>query len=45
MTDLEKAIAVMFFICGLFVGGLGGLAYGPQLTYEECVTERLCNND
>ena len=35
MTHGEKAAATIFFICGFFIGGLGGLTLGHDLTMKE----------
>lgn len=35
MTHGEKAAALIFFVCGLFLGGLGGLTLGADLTMKE----------
>lgn len=35
MTHGEKAAAIIFFICGFFIGGLGGLTLGADLTMKE----------
>jgi len=35
MADTEKAVAIIFFLAGLFVGSLGGLTVGADLTLRE----------
>lgn len=35
MTNGEKAAAIIFFVCGFFAGGLGGLTLGHDLTIKE----------
>lgn len=35
MSDGEKAAAIIFFVCGLFIGGLGGLTLSADLTLAE----------
>lgn len=37
MTYGEKAAAIIFFVCGIFIGGLGGLTLGADLTYNEII--------
>ena len=40
MTDGEKAAAVIFFVVGFFLGGLGGLSLGHDLTIKELMLEK-----
>ena len=42
MTYGEKAAALIFFVCGFFIGGLGGLALGHDLTMNE-VNQNVTN--
>lgn len=35
MSYGEKAAAIIFFVCGFFLGGLGGLTLGADLTMRE----------
>ena len=35
MSYGEKAAAIIFFVCGFFLGGLGGLTLGADLTIRE----------
>lgn len=35
MSYSEKAAAIIFFVCGFFIGGLGGLTLGANLTLSE----------
>lgn len=39
MTDGEKAAAILFFVVGLFLGGLVGLTLGHDLTVTELTKE------
>jgi hypothetical protein len=39
MTHGEKAAAVIFFVVGMFMGGLGGLTLGHDLTVTELELE------
>jgi hypothetical protein len=43
MSDLEKVVAIAFFIVGFFVGGLGGLTLGAELTLNETMQE-VCHD-
>lgn len=36
MTSGEKAAAIVFLVCGFFIGGLGGLTLGADYTLKEC---------
>jgi len=41
MTNGKKAAAIIFLVCGVFyggvfIGGLGGLTLGAELTLKEC---------
>jgi hypothetical protein len=40
MTHGEKAAAVIFFVVGMFMGGLGGLTLGHDLTVTEIKGEK-----
>ncbi len=40
MTHGEKAAAIIFFVAGFFLGGLGGLTLGHDLTIKELTTEK-----
>lgn len=43
MSSLEKALAIVFFAVGFFVGGLGGLTLGAELTLNETMQE-VCHD-
>ena len=40
MTHGEKAAAVIFFVVGIFCGGLVGLMLGHDLTIKELTNEK-----
>ena len=45
MSDSEKAAAIIFFVCGLFIGGLGGLTLGADLTLAELTSSEAANGE
>ena len=40
MSDGEKAAAIIFFVVGFLLGGLGGLTLGHDLTVAEIKGEK-----
>jgi hypothetical protein len=40
MSSGEKAAAIIFFVVGVFLGGLGGLTLGHDLTISELKGEK-----
>ena len=40
MTHGEKAAATIFFLVGFFLGGLGGLTLGHDMTIKELTLEK-----